>query len=96
MSESAEQAQAALERLERIETQLDLLREEVARARDEVAAAFAAPPVSAADEEGARLVALDLVLAGTQRAVAMQRLQESFPGIDAGAALDAAAATLGG
>ncbi len=46
-------------------------------------------------DEGARLVALDLVMRGTDRAAAERELRASFPGVDAGPLLDEAAATLG-
>lgn len=47
-------------------------------------------------EDGARLVALDLVTRGTDRDEALLRLSESFPGVDAGRVYDEAAAALGG
>ena len=47
-------------------------------------------------EDGARLVALDLVTRGTDRDEALARLSESFPGVDAGRVYDEAAAALGG
>ncbi len=47
------------------------------------------------DAEGARLVALDLVLSGTPRDEAALRLAAEFPGVDAAALLDEAGATSG-
>ncbi len=46
-------------------------------------------------DDGARLVALDLVTRGTDRDEALLRLSESFPGVDAARVLDEAAAALG-
>jgi hypothetical protein len=47
-------------------------------------------------EEGARLVALDLVMRGTERTRAEQELAQSFPGVDAARLLDEATRTVGG
>jgi len=68
--------------------------------------ALPAPPADVADPpsaphpdgsgqaaEGARLVALDLVLSGTPRDEAVLRLAAEFPGVDAAALLDEAGAT---
>lgn len=61
---------------------------------------LAEPPVGGdapeGAEEGARLVALDLMTRGTARSEAVRELRESFPGVDAERLLDEAAATLGG
>jgi hypothetical protein len=46
-------------------------------------------------EEGARLVALDLLVRGTERADAERELAGAFPGVDAPRLLDEAAAALG-
>jgi len=88
------------------------LRGEVARARAAVhdlhgSALTPAPPTPepepVADEpapepqdDGARLVALDLVMRDVPRADAERELQASFPGSDAARLLDEAAAGLGG
>ena len=88
------------------------LRGEVARARAAVhdlhgSALTPAPPAPepepVADEpapepqdDGARLVALDLVMRDVPRADAERELQASFPGSDAARLLDEAAAGLGG
>lgn len=57
------------------------------------------PPVGGdapeGDEEGARLVAFDLVTRGTDRAEAERELAGAFPGVDAAKLLDEAAAALG-
>ncbi|HEY5143626.1 MAG TPA: hypothetical protein VII98_09005 [Solirubrobacteraceae bacterium] len=77
------------------------LRDEIARVRASVEAlpgAPAPPPPAVADTgdaEGARLVALDLVLSGTPRDAAVLRLAAEFPGVDAAALLDEAGATSG-
>ena len=47
-------------------------------------------------DDGARLVALDLVMRDVPRADAERELQASFPGSDAARLLDEAAASLGG
>ena len=86
------------------------LRGEVARARAAVhdlhGSVLTPPepePVAPAPEpdpepqdDGARLVALDLVMRDIPRADAERELQASFPGSDAGRLLDEAAAGLGG
>ena len=88
------------------------LRGEVARARAAVhdlhGSALTPPPPEpepepVADEpdpepqdDGARLVALDLVMRDVPRADAERELQASFPGSDAARLLDEAAASLGG
>lgn len=56
----------------------------------------AAAPVADAEpqDDGARLVALDLVLRDVPRADAERELQASFPGSDAARLLDEAAASL--
>lgn len=46
-------------------------------------------------DEGARLVALDLMTRGVERAEAERELRAAFPGVDPRRALDEAAATLG-
>ena len=78
------------------------LREEIARVRSSIEALpepASAPPAahngSGGDAEGARLVALDLVLSGTPRDEAVLRLAAEFPGVDAAALLDEAGATSG-
>ncbi len=87
------------------------LRDGASRLRDEIAHVRASiealpdprsepePPAAAAgapgDAEGARLVALDLVLSGTPRDEAVLRLAAEFPGVDAAALLDEAGATSG-
>ena len=75
------------------------LREEIERARAAVAALpelqAGAPAPEQGDPEGARLVALDLVLSGTPRDEAVLRLAAEFPGVDAAALLDEAGATSG-
>ena len=48
------------------------------------------------EDDGARLVALDLVMRDVPRAEAERELQASFPGSDAARLLDEAAAGLGG
>ena len=88
------------------------LRGEVARARaavQDLHGSALTPPAPepelepAADEpdpepqdDGARLVALDLVMRDVPRADAERELQASFPGSDAARLLDEAAASLGG
>lgn len=61
---------------------------------------LAEPPVGGdapeGADEGARLVAFDLVTRGTGRDEAVLVLAESFPGVDAGRVYDEAAAALGG
>lgn len=61
---------------------------------------LAEPPVGGdapeGADEGARLVAFDLVTRGTDRDEAVLLLAESFPGVDAGRVYDDAAAALGG
>ena len=78
------------------------LRDEIARVRASVealpepqAAPGPAPGAANGDAEGARLVALDLVLSGTPRDEAVLRLAAEFPGVDAAALLDDAGATSG-
>ncbi len=60
---------------------------------------LAEPPVGGdapeGAEDGARLVALDLVTRGTDREETLLRLAESFPGVDAARVYDEAAAALG-
>lgn len=76
---------------------------ELAQARAAVedlhtAVSAAAAPVDGAEQdvsEGARLVALDLVMRGVGRADAERELRSAFPDADPGRALDEAAATLG-
>ncbi len=46
------------------------------------------------DADGARIVALDLMLRGTPRDEAVLRLAADYPGVDAAALLDEARATL--
>lgn len=57
------------------------------------------PPVGGdapeGDEEGARLVAFDLVTRGTDRGTAERELAAAFPGVNAAALLDEAADALG-
>ena len=87
------------------------LRSEVARARGAVhdlhGSAITPPPApepvvdapapdAAPQDDGARLVALDLVMRDVPRADAERELQASFPGSDAARLLDEAAASLGG
>ena len=85
------------------------LRSEVARARGAVhdlhGSAITPPPAPVVDapapdaapqDDGARLVALDLVMRDVPRADAERELQASFPGSDAARLLDDAAASLGG
>lgn len=61
---------------------------------------LAEPPVGGdapeGADEGARLVAFDLVTRGTGRDEAVLVLAESFPGVDAARVYDEAAAALGG
>lgn len=61
---------------------------------------LAEPPVGGdapeGAEDGARLVALDLVTRGTGRDEALLRLADSFPGVDAARVYDEATAALGG
>lgn len=76
---------------------------ELAQARaavDDLHAAATAAPAAAdaaagAVSEGARLVALDLMTRGVEREEAERELRAAFPDVDAGRALDEAAATLG-
>ena len=86
------------------------LRGEVARARAAVhdlhgsaltppkpeAEPVAPEPDPEPQDDGARLVALDLVMRDVPRADAERELQASFPGSDAARLLDEAAAGLGG
>jgi len=83
------------------------LRGEVARARAAVhdlhGSALTPPepepepePDPEPQDDGARLVALDLVMRDIPRADAERELQASFPGSDAARLLDEAAASLGG
>jgi hypothetical protein len=53
-------------------------------------------PAPEPQDDGARLVALDLVMRDVPRADAERELQASFPGSDAARLLDEAAAGLGG
>ena len=61
---------------------------------------LAEPPVGGdapeGADEGARLVALDLVTRGTGRDEALLRLADSFPGVDAASVYDDAVAALRG
>lgn len=75
------QARAAIERLH-VEAALPV--------------AAVADDASADVSEGARLVALDLITRGVERADAERELRAAFPDADPGRALDEAAATLGG
>jgi len=81
---------------------LERVRDEISQVRASVEAlpepqAEPEPEVAAAngDAEGARLVALDLVLSGTPRDEAVLRLAAEFPGVDAVSLLDDAGATSG-
>ncbi|CAB4930341.1 unannotated protein [freshwater metagenome] len=84
-----------LTRLAGIEAQVAAVRHDLLQLREALEVERAVPAIAPVDVEGARLVALDLLLSETQRDVAEQRLRASFPGVDAAAMLDDAAATLG-
>ncbi len=60
------------------------------------AATIRRPSLTEPADDGARLVALDLVMRDVPRADAERELQASFPGSDAARLLDEAAASLGG
>ena len=60
------------------------------------AATIRRPSRTPSPDDGARLVALDLVMRDVPRADAERELQASFPGSDAARLLDEAAASLGG
>lgn len=77
--------------------QLAGLRAEIGSAREAVAELHAAQepapdPLPEPADEGARLVALDLVTRGTPRDEAVLRLAEAFPGVDVARVFDDAAA----
>lgn len=98
----------ALTRLDAVERELDALVEgvragasrlkaDIARLRagiEELSEPAPVPePLADPDTEGARLVALDLVLRGTPREEAVLRLAADFPGVDAARLVDEARAT---
>jgi hypothetical protein len=99
--DNVEHALAELE--ESVRAAVTRMHGEVARARAAVhdlhASAGAPAPVPAdpepePEDDGARLVALDLVMRDVPRAEAERQLAESFPGSDAARLLDEAAASL--
>lgn len=103
--------QEPLDRLDALERELDLLAEQVtqslSRLRAELSRARAgvhdlhaststpAPAAPAEAPEGARLIALDLVLRGVPRESAERELATGFPEVDAAALLDEAQASTG-
>lgn len=123
MADRAGDVREQLERLDRVEAQLNRLLAEVRSASAEIAAeigrlrveipdlATAAPapvapptpltepPVGGdapeGDIEGARLVALELVMRGEDDATAARHLEGAFPGVDAAAVLAQTRETIG-
>lgn len=117
MVEKGSSAEDQLDRLDRVEEQLNRLLGEVRSAAAEIAAEvgrlrveipdLARPAAPAApapgptplseppaggdapegDSEGARLVALELVMRGEDEAAAVEHLEGAFPGVDAVAVL---------
>ena len=89
----------ALARLEAAELELATLLEGAVRLAAQLAdvrEALTPAPPEAPEIASARLVALDLLLSGKPRDEVVLRLAVDFPGIDAAAVVDDAAATSGG
>ena len=117
MGESDQATRAQLDRLDRIEAELNRLLAEVRAASAEIAAEIGRlrveipdlpapaptplpePPVGGdapeGDVEGARLVALELVMRGEGDEEARRHLEAAFPGVDAAAVLEQTRATIG-
>lgn len=121
MGESDQATRAQLDRLDRIEAELNRLLAEVRAASAEIAAEIgrlrveipdlsapaaapaptplAEPPVGGdapeGDVEGARLVALELVMRGEGDEEARRHLEATFPGVDAASVLEQTRATIG-
>lgn len=111
MGDMADPGKEQLERLDRVEEQLNRLLSETRSAAAEIAAEIGRlrveipdiaapaaitspltePPVGGdapeGDVEGARLVAMELVMRGEDDAEAAKHLEEAFPGVDAGAVI---------
>ena len=117
MGERDQATRAQLDRLDRIEAELNRLLAEVRAAAAEIAAEIGRlrveipdlpapaptpltePPVGGdapeGDVEGARLVALELVMRGEGDEEARRHLESTFPGVDAAAVLEQTRATIG-
>jgi hypothetical protein len=92
--------EATLRRLEELHDELgtliESLRGETSAAPDPDAQDHAAPVVPAGDIEGARLVALDMALAGRPREETARHLAAHFALTDSGTLLDEVYASVGG
>jgi hypothetical protein len=108
MSTDADPRAEALTRIAALEQELGGLADAAARLRGELALVRASveaipdpppepvpapPPAAPADDSGARLVALDLVLRGVPRDEAVLRLAADYPGVDVATLLDEAASS---
>lgn len=119
MADGEETGRAELQRLDRVESQLNQLLADVRSSAAEIAAEVARlrveipdlaaeaaqrptpltePPVGGdapeGDLEGARLVAMELVMRGEDEATAREHLGKAFPGVDAASVLAATRETL--